>query len=137
MSRMGHPLTGCLPSEHPVGYQSLVGPTRHIPPPSGTKNIEIKRFRIFFWTKLGLSVKMAQNAPEGPLGLKSLDFLWLSLVRCDFDLSMSQLDTWQKRHVELSRLRIFFCQNSSGLRPGLNKRGSNQGIVCDMSVTCL
>ena len=47
---------------------------------------------------------------RGHLGLRIPRNLWLPLARCDFDLSMSQLDTWQKRHVELSRLRIFFVQ---------------------------
>ena len=60
---------------------------------------------------------------RGPLGLRIPHSLWLLLARCDFDLSINQLNTWQKRHVELSRFRIFFGRNSSGVRPGRPKAG--------------
>ena len=75
------------------------------------------RFRIFIVPSAqdhdrgsGNEWKNSLKCSGGHFWLKITRNLWLSLVRCDFDLSMSQLNAWQKRHAELSRLRIFFVK---------------------------
>ena len=58
---------------------------------------------------------------------------------------MSQLDTWQKRHVELSRLRIFFVQIAQDYDQGVENEACDQPVIspgacdqpCDQPVISL